>query len=166
MRGLDDAARDFVGLLEQMGVPYAIMGGMAVRIHALPRPTFDVDFTAAIPREALPQLYHAAETLGFAVPPAQTTGWIDTVCGLPVIKFQLIMAERAIDVDVFLAESPLLQEVLKRRRRHAAEQLQAWFVTAEDLLPVLHGRSGPRLGSDPRFCRSPGRHRTQGQLRW
>ena len=47
MQTLDEAARDFIALFERMGIPYAVMGGMAVRIYALPRPTFDVDFTVA-----------------------------------------------------------------------------------------------------------------------
>ncbi len=48
MQGLDEAARAFIKLFEQLGVPYVLMGGLAVRIYALPRPTFDVDFTALL----------------------------------------------------------------------------------------------------------------------
>jgi hypothetical protein len=32
---LDDVAREFVALFEQFGVPYALMGGLAVRLDAL-----------------------------------------------------------------------------------------------------------------------------------
>ncbi len=134
MKGLEEAVRSFVGLFEQIGVPYAIMGGLAVRIHALPRPTFDVDFTACLPRDALPGLYHAAEKLGFSIPPAQRTGWVDQVHGLPVIKFQWFLGDRAIDVDVFLAETPFQRQLLDRRQRHGAEGWEGWFVTAEDLI--------------------------------
>ena len=52
-------------------MPYVVMGGIAVRLHGLPRPTFDVDFTAAIARDALPELYQAAEVVGFTIPAAQ-----------------------------------------------------------------------------------------------
>jgi hypothetical protein len=146
MRGLNEATRDFVALLERSGFPYAIMGGMAVRIHALPRPTFDVDFAAAIPREALPELYNAAEKIGFAVPAPQAAGWIDTVRGLPVIKFQWFIGNETIDVDVFLAEPAFLQEVLRRRQRHMVEELDAWFVSPEDLvlLKLLSNRPKDR----------------------
>jgi hypothetical protein len=101
MKGLDEVTRDFVGLFEGMGVPYAIMGGIAVRLHALPRPTFDIDFTAALARDELPDFYRAAEGIGFAVPAAQASGWIDTVRGLAVVKFQWFVGSRSIDVDVF-----------------------------------------------------------------
>jgi len=57
-----------------MGVPYVVMGRIAVRLHALPRPTFDVDFTAAIARGALPELYRAADEIGFTIPAAQASG--------------------------------------------------------------------------------------------
>lgn len=134
MKGLDEVTRDFVGLFERMGVPYAIMGGMAVRIHALPRPTFDVDFTASISREDLPEVYRAVEDLGFSIPAAQADGWVDAVRGLPVIKFQWFIASHVIDVDVFLAETPFQNELLKRRQRHGAEGWEGWFVTAEDLI--------------------------------
>jgi hypothetical protein len=39
MIGLDDVTRDFVGLFETEKIPYALMGGLAVRVYALPRAT-------------------------------------------------------------------------------------------------------------------------------
>ena len=134
MDGLDEVTREFVSLFETMDAQYAVMGGLAVRLHALPRATFDADFTASIPRAALPALYEAAEKHGFKVPAAQTTGWIDSVRGLPVIKFQWFVESRSIDVDVFLAETPFQNELLKRRQRHRVDHWEAWFVTAEDLI--------------------------------
>jgi hypothetical protein len=41
MKTLDDAAREFIELFERLAIPYALMGGLAVRTYALPRPTFD-----------------------------------------------------------------------------------------------------------------------------
>ena len=158
MKGLDDAARRCVDLFDQLGVPYAIMGGLAVRIHALPRPTFDVDFTASLSRDALSKLYQAAERLGFSIPRAQRTGWVDQVHGLPVIKFQWFLDERAIDVDVFLAETPFQLKVLDRRQRQTAEGLVAWFVTPEDLilLKLLAGRPKDRADiADILFIQGP-----------
>lgn len=109
MTGVDDAARDFAAVFDRLGLPYAIMGGLAVRLHAIPRPTFDVDFTVAVARDALPTVYREAMELGYAVPTAQAAGWVDTVRGLPVVKFQLFVGGRALDVDVFLAETPFQQ---------------------------------------------------------
>ena len=134
MTGLDEAARRFSRLFEQLAAPYAIMGGLAVRIYALPRPTFDVDFTALVSRDALPTLYQAAEQLGLSIPPAQATGWVDEVHGLPVIKFQWFLGDRMIDIDVFLAEKPFQRELLNRRQHRAVDGWDGWFVTAEDLI--------------------------------
>jgi len=39
MKGLDDVARELIGLFEADGVPNVVMGGLAVRMHAVPRPT-------------------------------------------------------------------------------------------------------------------------------
>ena len=134
MTGVDDAARDFAAAFDRLGLPYAVMGGLAVRLHAIPRPTFDVDFTLAAPRDALPTLYREAESLGYAVPAAQAAGWVDTVRGLPVVKFQMFVGGRSLDVDVFLAETPYQHELLARRQRHGADGWSAWFVSAEDLV--------------------------------
>ncbi|MBL9122525.1 MAG: hypothetical protein JNG90_02755 [Planctomycetaceae bacterium] len=134
MTGLEDAARQFVGVLESLRIPYAIMGGLAVRVHALPRPTFDVDFTVSLPRESLGRLYEEAEKLGFTVPDSQLGGWVDQVHGLPVVKVQLNLSDRIIDLDVFLAETPYQRELLQRRRRYSAEGWDGWFVTPEDLI--------------------------------
>jgi hypothetical protein len=134
MQGLDDVARQFVQLFEREGIPYALMGGLAVRIHALPRATFDVDFTALLDRSRLPSLYDLVEGLGHSIPEAQRGGWLDTVRGLPVVKFVVWGGESAIDVDVFLAETDFQREVLRRRQRQEIDHFQSWFVTPEDLI--------------------------------
>jgi hypothetical protein len=147
MKGLDAVARDVVGLFEGMNAPYAIMGGLAVRVYALPRPTYDVDFTVSLARQALPALYREAEQLGFSIPAAQVGGWVDAVHGMPVIKLQWFIGPRAVDVDLFLAETPFQAEVLRRRRKHSAEGWDGWFVTAEDLilLKLLANRPKDRV---------------------
>ncbi len=147
MNDLDDVAREFVGLFERTSVPYAVMGGIALRLYAIPRPTFDVDFTAAIDRRALPELYRAAGELGFAIPEAQHKGWIDSIRDLAVVKFQWFVGSRVIDVDVFLAETSFQAQVLKRRRRLAMDGWEGWFVTAEDLilLKLLANRPKDRV---------------------
>jgi hypothetical protein len=55
MKDLTQALLDFVRLFEQTGVPYAVTGGIAVRVYGIPRPTHDIDFTLAIDRAQLPQ---------------------------------------------------------------------------------------------------------------
>lgn len=147
MTRLDEVARDLVAIFEERRLAYAIMGGLAVRIHAIPRPTFDVDFTVAIPRAALSDFYRAAEARGYSIPSAQLAGWVDVVQSLPVVKIQCWLEGKAIDVDVFLAETDFQEEVLRRRQRHQTNGLEAWFVSPEDLilLKLIAGRPKDRV---------------------
>jgi hypothetical protein len=142
MTDLAKALRDFVGLFEQLETPYAIMGGIAVRVYGIPRPTHDVDFTLAIDRGRLPDLYAAVEALGYTVPEAYAGGWVDQVAGMPLVKFRLFLEGRGVDIDVFLAESRYQEELLGRRRRDQIDDLDVWFVSPEDLilLKLLAGR--------------------------
>ena len=142
MSDLIQTLHDFAKLFDRLQVPYAIMGGWAVRMYGLPRPTYDVDFTIAIERERLPELYDTATDMGFTVPEQFVAGWVDTVAGMPLVKFRLYLIDRGIDVDVFLAESEYQQELMRRRRSHDLDGQRIWFVSPEDLilLKVLAAR--------------------------
>ena len=47
MTDLTAVIYDLIDVFEELRLPYAIMGGIAVRAHGIPRPTYDVDFTLA-----------------------------------------------------------------------------------------------------------------------
>jgi hypothetical protein len=86
MRDLEQALRDFVLLFDGMAIPYVVMGGIAVRIYGIPRPTQDIDITLALDRNRLSDLYEALRALGYTVPEAYASGWVDTVAGMPLVK--------------------------------------------------------------------------------
>ena len=65
--------RDLIRLFDEMEIPYALIGGMAVSVHGIPRPTHDLDFTISIDRQRLPVLCAAAEELGYSTPEASPT---------------------------------------------------------------------------------------------
>lgn len=115
MTNLGRSLRDCALLFERLQTPYAVMGGLAVRVYGIPRPTYDLDFTIAIDRKRLPELYQALRGLGFTLPEQYAAGWVDRVAGMPVVKARLYLEGRGIDVDVFLAESSFQQELLARR---------------------------------------------------
>ncbi len=134
MKDLAQALRDFVALFEGMGTRYAVMGGIAVRIYGIPRPTHDIDFTLALDRSRLPDLYEAARSLGYTVPEEYAAGWVDQVASLPLIKVRLYLEGRGIDIDIFLAESPFQEQLLTRRRCEHVDDFPVWFVSPEDLV--------------------------------
>ncbi|MFM7520321.1 MAG: hypothetical protein ACKO9B_07605 [Planctomycetota bacterium] len=134
MSDLADTLHAFGRLFDRLGIPYAIMGGWAVRVYALPRPTYDVDFTVLVDRTRLPELYEAAEADGFTVPDQYRGGWVDAVADMPLVKFRLFQDGLGIDVDIFLAESDYQHELMRRRVQHTVAGTPAWFITVEDLI--------------------------------
>lgn len=159
MMDLAGALRELVSLFERLGAPYAVMGGLAVRVYGIPRPTYDLDFTAAIERQDLPGFYQALRGLGHTVPEVYQSGWVDRVAGMPVVKSRLFLEGRGIDVDIFLAESRFQQQLLARRRRHELDDLTIWFVSPEDLILLKLLSHRPRDLADIADVRF-----TQGQL--
>ena len=110
------------------------MGGLTVRVYGIPRPTYDIDFTLAVPRPSLLDFYHTLQKLGYTVPDPYFTGWLDRVAGMPVVKIRFFGSENGVDVDFFLAESEFQQQVLVRRRREKIDDLDVWIVSPEDLI--------------------------------
>jgi hypothetical protein len=134
MTDLWSALRDVTQLFERRNLPYAVMGGIAVGFHGIPRPTYDVDFTLAIARESLPDLYRELESHGFSVPEPFASGWVDYVSGLPVVKLKLYARGRTVDIDVFLAESRFQASVIQRRKKELIRNIPCYLVSAEDLI--------------------------------
>jgi hypothetical protein len=134
MKELNDELHTFVRLFESLGVPYAVMGGIAVRAHGIPRPTQDLDFTVSIERGRLPEFFEQARLLGYEVPDAYVSGWVDQVAGMPLVRVARYVEARSIDVDLFLAESRFQQELLARAKPEQIDAVTVRVVTPEDLI--------------------------------
>ena len=113
---LVEPLRDLIQLFGEMEIPYALMGGMAVSVHGIPRPTHDLDFTIAIERERLPEFYAAVEELGYSVPDVHGAGWVDQVADMPLVRVRQWVDDKVIDIDLFLAESSFQESLLSRRK--------------------------------------------------
>lgn len=135
-----------VDLFEQFSVDYAVMGGIAVRVHGVPRPTYDVDFTVAINEgHQLSAFFDEAETLGFEVPSIYRTGWRDAVGSMPLLKLKTYLAAgKSVDVDIFLVKTEFQKSVLSRRLSVDFEGRNLWFVTPEDLVLLKLIANRPR----------------------
>lgn len=144
MTDLSRALKDLVELFERFGAQYVVMGGIAVRVYGIPRPTHDVDFTAAIDRDRLNEFYQAVRDAGYTVPEQYESGWVDEVAGMPLVKLRIYLEDHGVDVDIFLAESDYQKQLLKRRRREELDGLSINFVSPEDLILLKLLASRPR----------------------
>ena len=144
MNHLTQALRSFVDLFERRNVPYAVMGGLAVRVYGIPRATYDIDFTITLAREELPEVLRAAEGLGVSVPAPYFSGWLDNVAGMSLIKLHLFVEGRGVDIDIFLAENDFQNELMSRRRLEKLEDKPVALVSPEDLILLKVLASRPR----------------------
>lgn len=148
MKDLARALEDLIAVFEHLGTPYAVMGGIAVRVYGIPRPTHDVDFTVAIDRTRLPELYRQLRAIGYTIPEPYDSGWVDSVSNMPVVKTRLYLEGRGIDIDMFLAESRFQREAVSRRRREQIDDRTIWLVSPEDLVLLKLISHRPRDMSD------------------
>lgn len=134
MTELTHALTALADVFERLDVTYVVIGGVAVRAYAIPRPTYDVDFTLAAPRERLPEIFAAVEEKQFTVPDAYRTGWVDVVAELPLVKFRFYLKDRGVDADIFLAETPFQKEMLTRRQLVETPDGRLWLASPEDII--------------------------------
>jgi predicted nucleotidyltransferase len=144
MKDVDEALQDAVEVLERLGVPYAIMGGLAVRIWSIPRATRDVDVTISASPDDVKQLAAAFEKLGYTTPEVHAKGWTDQVADMPLIKFRWYVPGGDLDIDVFIADTPYQHAYMERRQRAQSQGLDMWVVSAEDLVLLKLVAARPR----------------------
>ena len=54
-KSVDEVLLEMYRICESYGLSYAILGGLAVRVHGIPRPTYDVDFELTVNDRQLPR---------------------------------------------------------------------------------------------------------------
>ena len=136
---------DMVGVCEEGDFTYAVMGGLAVRVHGIPRPTYDVDFQLTVDEEQLSRFVALVEHRDYTIADQYVAGWRDRVGGMPLIKLKTYMADgHSIDVDIFISETSFQFSTMKRRVRLEFEGQSMWFVSAEDLILLKLLANRPR----------------------
>lgn len=118
---------DGIAALEALDVRYAIVGGLAVSVWAMPRATRDVDLYADLDHAQRPQVQKELEAHGFEVP-AMTE---------ELEQFGVFRSRSRNDgifLDIFSAVGPLGQAILDRRRRITLEGRDVWLISPEDLI--------------------------------
>ncbi len=146
---VEDVLLEMVGLCETLGLSYAILGGLAVRVHGIPRPTYDVDFEVTVTDRQLIDFFEASDKLGYEVAAPYRAGWRDLVGGMPLVKLKTYVDDfHTIDVDVFVNDTPFQTSIMDRRLRVPFESRQLWFVTPEDLILMKLLANRPRDQGD------------------
>lgn len=123
-----------LAVLRREGVECAVMGGLAVRHWAIPRPTFDVDFAVALADEALLSLLRAFDRDGFAVDEAFARGFTDSLAGMRKVNIGCFEAGTLWRIDIFLATTPFVRSAFARRVPTRIDGIEVAVVSAEDLL--------------------------------
>lgn len=89
---LQQAFEALVAILNERGVRYAIIGGLAILQHTRARTTEDVDVLLAVPQIAMPGLFEALRDRGFSVDLAKSMCELRDQ-GLTTLQFRDVMAD-------------------------------------------------------------------------
>jgi predicted nucleotidyltransferase len=125
-----------VEALDSLKLRYAIVGGLAVGVWAIPRATQDIDVYAEILPSAGPALEQALRSRGFHV---------------PAMKEELerfgVFRSRSSDgvfLDIFDAVGPLGEAIIRRRRQASIGGRDVWVIAPEDLALLKAFSDRPR----------------------
>lgn len=127
MSALDDALVSICSNLEEMGVPYAVIGGIAVGFWAQPRLTQDVD--VAVELDGLDSSAVMAELLERFNPAAPNTDEL-----LEQTRVLLLRTPEGVRVDVVIAEFPLQKRAVERAQVVQIGNARVRVCSPEDLI--------------------------------
>jgi len=132
---LRDAFDGVVDVLATSSVPYALIGGLAVAFHGLPRSTRDIDLLWSIPRIALPSVLEKLSQRGF------TFRLDEVIRELGEDHFSRI-SFHGVRVDILEAVLPLFRGVVERAKAEAVRGRTVRVAAPGDLvaLKLLAGR--------------------------
>lgn len=127
--------RDVVRLLEQGGIPYLIIGGLAQSVIGEPRLTQDLDCIVSIAPTALQPLVQGLLDARFDVDLATARQRVESTGTFSVKRGHW-------RVDVILASTPFEQSAFQRAQRLRLYGVETNFPTPEDfiLLKLVPGR--------------------------
>jgi hypothetical protein len=137
-----EIARLLHPLLERLGIPYYITGGVAASMYGDPRTTRDMDLVIELRREHIPQLVVALEQENFYCP----AGAVEELEKGQGSILSVTHREQILNADLVLnATSDFDRSKLSRRRLEVIDEaglLQVWVISPEDLIlaKLLWGR--------------------------
>lgn len=123
----DEIARRVADALETAGIPYALGGAVALAFAGTPRATRDVDVNVFLDTPDADRILGAFKGAGAVVDDAVARRRMEE-------RGDFVASVEGMRVDVFLAFSPVHEEIARRRRREPLRGRPAWVLSPEDLL--------------------------------
>lgn len=103
-----------VSVIEELGIPYAVMDGFAARAWGLPRPTFDADIAVRVDADGLQRLFDALEAKGFDITREHRSGFLDVLAGFEKAQVNRFLDSHVWHTDLFVARGAFLSSALNR----------------------------------------------------
>ncbi|MBX3436413.1 MAG: hypothetical protein KF861_02910 [Planctomycetaceae bacterium] len=136
--------RDVCDTLDEAGVPYAIIGGVALSIWGEPRTTFDVDLVVAVSPEEVESLCGKfCESGRFPFEPS--------ICPMPRMTLVRVhqgdhdrIPSELLLADLLVHEDDTGSHVINRRRKGKFLGHDYWFCSPEDLIVLKLVAARPR----------------------
>lgn len=130
----EGAVLRLVDVIERTGMPYAMMGGLALNAWGIPRATYDLDATLAVEPEEAARALAAIQGKDIEVDQSFLNGYVDEVAGMKKVAVKLLSAGTWFAVDLFFATTPFMQSAMRRRVALTVRSRPIWIITAADLI--------------------------------
>ncbi|HUJ24122.1 MAG TPA: nucleotidyl transferase AbiEii/AbiGii toxin family protein [Bryobacteraceae bacterium] len=127
MTALESALLEAVGVLDRIGIPYMLIGGLAVSLWGEPRSTLDVDITVWVdPGE----LGRAVSELSKILHPTPS----DPLAFVQQTRVLPAMSSQKLKIDIIFASLPEEQRMIERARPKRINGQTVMVASVEDLL--------------------------------
>ncbi len=136
---LERTLAEVTSALDRAGIPYMVVGGLAVLVHGIPRLTRDIDITISLAPDEMPRLL-AALGPGFRPLVKDPAAFVEETHVLPV------EGAAGTRVDLIFAGLPFEEEAIRRAGMERLGEVEVRVCTPEDLviLKIVSERSRDR----------------------
>jgi hypothetical protein len=125
----DEATLAVIESLEELGVPYLVVGSFSSNVYGIPRSTLDADFVVQLGPETIARL---AARLGVMFQVDRQMSF-ETATG--TTRHEIRVTGTPFKIELFhLGDDPHDQDRFRRRRRGRVLDREAWLPTVEDVV--------------------------------
>jgi len=115
--------------LDELQIPYMVIGGQAVLVYGEPRLTRDIDITIGVGPERLADLLNVARSAGWGLLVDKPEEFVERTLVLPLLD-----SESGIRIDLIFSYSPYERQALARVHRVMIGNVSVSFAAVEDVI--------------------------------